>query len=151
MIMQCMPHCMKSCVRNGDEYVAVYVMNENAWRQPAVKAETLYLLNLLLLPGVAFVLLVALWWKTRTITSSIERSHLDSALRGSILAGVLIICVMIIMFYWGDVSNPYFWVTVVLYFTTVHTSLVLAGVVGISRALAQKPFYFPLLGGRRDV
>ncbi len=126
-------------------------MNEDPWRQPAVWAEVLYLLNLLLLPGIAFLMLIALWWRTRTIKKAFERSHLDSAFRGSILAGMLIICILMIMFYWGDVSNPYFWVTVVLYFTIVHTSLVLMGVVGVARALAKKAFYFPLLGGRGDV
>lgn len=127
----------------------------------AIAAESLYLANLLILPGIAFVMLCILWWKHHAHTSemhSLEKidarrqqvmvSHLDSAFRGSILAGTLIVIVSSIMVAWGDLSNPYFWVTLVLYFTVVHTSLVLTGIVGLSRALAHKPFRFPLIGGR---
>lgn len=126
-------------------------MNDHPLRQPAVLAEVLYLLNLLLLPGIAFLLLVGLWWRTRALDGVFDRSHLDSALRGSLLAGMLIICVLAGLFFWGDAGNPYFWVTVVLYFTVVHTSLVLIGVMGVARALADKPFHFLQSGGRGHV
>lgn len=125
-------------------------MSEPAWTRKAVQAEVLYLANLLVLPGIAFALLSLLWWKHHTTPVMIERCHIESAFRGSLLAGMLIICVVLMMFYWGNVSNPYFWVMVLLYFTTVHTSLVLLGVVGLANALANKPFYFPAVGVPRD-
>lgn len=124
-------------------------MNERTWGRIEVQAEALYLLNLLALPGIAFVLLVLLWHKHREMAAPLQRSHLDSAFRGSLLAGVLIVCVVLMMFYWGEIHNPYFWVMVVLYFTTVHASLVLLGVVGLAQALAGKPYYYPLIGGGR--
>ncbi len=125
-------------------------MSEPAWTRKAVQAQVLYLANLLALPGIAFALLVWLWWQQRSLPVSLDRCHIESAFRGSVLAGMLIICVVLMMFYWGDTDNPYFWVMVVLYFTTVHAALVLIGVVGLSMALANKPFYFPGAGVRRD-
>lgn len=124
-------------------------MTTPVWKQKAVQAEVLYLANLLAAPGLAFLLLCALWWAHRD-AAELERCHIESAFRGSILAGILIICVLLSMFFWGEPGNPYFWVTVVLYFTTVHTTLVLVGVVGLANALANKPFYFPGMGVRRD-
>jgi hypothetical protein len=37
---------------------------------------------------------------------------------------------------------------VVLYFTTCHATLIFCGAIGLSRALAGKPFRFPLIGPR---
>lgn len=123
-------------------------MSEPAWKRKAVQAQVLYLANLLALPGIAFAILVWLWWPQRNTTVTLERCHVESAFRGSVLAGMLILCVVSMMLLWGDFNNPYFWVMVVIYFTTVHSALVLIGVVGLTKALANKPFYFPGAGVR---
>ena len=48
----------------------------------------------------------------------------------------------------GGYDSAYTWIVVVLYFTTCHSTLIFCGAIGLSRALAGKPFRFPLIGPR---
>ena len=48
----------------------------------------------------------------------------------------------------GGYDSAYTWIVVVLYFTTCHATLIFCGAIGLSRALAGKPFRFPLIGPR---
>lgn len=121
-------------------------------RQLAITAATLYLLNLLLLPGLAFAALAILWWKQRRHAGMAGKvdvlagSHLESAFRGSLLAGVLLLGVTAAIALLGGYANPGTWVVLIIYFVTAHAALVLAGVVALTRALASQPFRFPLAG-----
>ena len=40
------------------------------------------------------------------------------------------------------------WIIVILYFTCCHATLIFCGAIGLSKALAGKPFRFPLIGPR---
>ena len=40
------------------------------------------------------------------------------------------------------------WVALILYFTTIHATLVLLGMFGLARAMNGQPFRFPLIGPR---
>ena len=57
----------------------------------AVAAETLYLVNLLLLPGLGFLLLLLLWWRYSKGTTVMAAAHLSQTLSGSIWAGILLV------------------------------------------------------------
>lgn len=48
----------------------------------------------------------------------------------------------------GGYDSAWTWIVVVLYFTTCHSTLIFCGAIGLSRALAGKPFRFPLIGPR---
>lgn len=114
----------------------------------AVSAETLYLVNLLLAPGLAFLLLLILYRKHIKRCGSLCRCHLRQTLTASIWAGVLILAVTSVILLSGDHRQPWTWVVLIIYFTTIHATLVMLGVVGLSKALAGKHFHFPIIGPR---
>lgn len=114
----------------------------------AVAAEALYLVNLMLLPGLAFLVLLALWWRHRRDAPPLARIHLRQTLAGSLWAGALLIAGNAIILLMGGYDAPHTWVVVVLYFTACHTTLILFGALGFAKALAGKPWIYPLIGAR---
>lgn len=115
-------------------------------RTHAVQAEVLYLINLLLVPGLAFLLLLRLAYQQRASTNPLTRCHLRQTVRASIGAGLLLTVVPAIIVLAGDLDQPTTWILLVLYVLCGHAMLVLLGVLGLSRAIASKTFVYPLLG-----
>ncbi|MDR9437128.1 MAG: hypothetical protein RI563_09605, partial [Thiohalophilus sp.] len=64
----------------------------------------------------------------------------------SLWAGVLLILANIAILLLGGYDAAYTWVVLVLYFTVVHTTLVILGTIGLAKAMAGKPFEYPLVG-----
>ncbi len=114
-------------------------------RRLAISAEALFLANLLVLPGLAFALLVMLWWRTRP-APPLADCHLRQTLAASLWAGGLLILFVAGVLLVSDFHNPATWVFVILYVTTVHAGLVLCGALGMARALAGQPFRYPVVG-----
>lgn len=112
----------------------------------ATAAEALYLANLLALPVLAFLILLRLFLKYRSHAPALARCHLRQTLRASLWAGALLVAVNLLIVVLGGYQAPYTWVIVVLYFTTAHAALVLLGALGLARAMAGKPFVYPLIG-----
>jgi hypothetical protein len=112
----------------------------------ATAAEALYLINLLLLPGVAFALLLVLHVRHARTAPALARCHLRQTLSASLWAGVLLVAANLLILLLGGYRAPYTWVVLVLYFTTAHATLVLLGTLGLAKAMAGKPYRFPLLG-----
>ena len=117
-------------------------------RTHAVQAEMLYLINLLLAPGLAFLLLLGLAYRHRASTNPLTRRHLRQTVTASIGAGLLLTVVPAIIVLAGGLDRPMTWVLLVLYVLCCHATLVLLGVLGLSRAIAGKTFVYPLLGRR---
>ncbi len=116
---------------------------------PAVLAEVLYLVNLLLAPGFAFLLLLALFRRHRDSADALVRGHVRQSFAASLMAGVLLVVVPGLVALAGDLSQAGIWTLLLLYFVTCHAALVLLGVLALSRALAGKPASYPLFGGLR--
>lgn len=114
----------------------------------ATAAEALYLANLLILPVLAFVVLLGLFIHHRQTAAPLARCHLRQTLAASLWAGALLIAANLLIVMLGGYDAPWTWVIVVLYFTTAHATLVLAGALGLARAMAGKPYRFPLIGPR---
>ena len=112
----------------------------------AITAEALYLTNLLLLPGIAFIVLWVLYRKYSRSDLLLARCHIKQTFITSIWAGILIIVVNAVILLLGGYTQPWTWVVLIIYFTTIHSTLVLLGVLGLSRAMAGKHFHYPLLG-----
>lgn len=117
-------------------------------RATAVVAEALYLANLMLIPGLGFVALLVLWWRERKHAPELARGHLRQTVAASLWAGVLLVAANAAIILLGGYHSAYTWIVVVLYFTTCHSTLIFCGAIGLSRALAGKPFRFPLIGPR---
>jgi hypothetical protein len=117
-----------------------------AGQQLAVAAEVLYLVNLMLAPGLGFVLIAWLWLTRRQSAPPLALNHLRQAFWVSLWGGVLIVsaCAGFILAFGLD--SPWTWTYLIIYFTCVHSSLIVFGVVGLTRAMAGKTYIYPLIG-----
>lgn len=112
----------------------------------AVTAETLYLVNLLLAPGLAFLLLLLLSLARRKEAPALAVNHLSQTVGASMVGGVLIVLVIGLIVFLGGFDSGYTWMVVILYFTFVHSSLIFMGVFGLVKALNGQHFVYPLIG-----
>ena len=115
-------------------------------REIAIAAEALYLANLMLIPGIAFVALLVLWFRERQRAPELARNHLRQTVAASLWAGALLVIANAAIILAGGYTSPHTWIIVILYFTTCHSTLIFCGAIGLAKALAGKPFRFPLIG-----
>ncbi len=114
----------------------------------AVLFESLYVANLLILPVLAYVILVILFLKKHGSLPALAESHLEQTLSTSIWIAVMVFAgvmtIMILRF--NEIEEVTLWVIVVIMFTTLHATMVLLGVVGLAKALSGKCWRYPLFG-----
>lgn len=115
-------------------------------RRLAIWAETLYLINLLILPGLAFLALLWLYRRYYQAAQPLARNHLQQTLVASLWAGGLLLVVNIVILLLGGYQTAITWVIVILYFVSCHALLVLLGALGLSQAMNGKLFRYPLIG-----
>lgn len=120
--------------------------SQSAGQTLAVTAEALYLVNLLLLPGIAFVFLVLIYIKTIRTATPLAACHLRQTLSASLWAGMILVVVNLVIIFLGGFNSSWTWVIVILYFTVCHATLILLGTVGLARAMNGKPYRYPLIG-----
>ncbi len=116
----------------------------------AVTAESLFLANLLLLPGVSFLILVWLRWYYRAQSGRLARCHIEQTFFVSLWGGALLVICSALFILLGGLHWQWTWVVVILYFTCIHSTLVLLGVFGLSRAIAGREYVYPLIGMKSD-
>ena len=112
----------------------------------AVAAETLFLLNLLLLPGLAFAVLLLVYLARRHSSPPLAANHLAQTTGVSMIGGALIVLVIALILALGGFDSGYTWMVVILYFTFIHSSLILLGVLGLVKAMSGQHFRYPLIG-----
>jgi len=112
----------------------------------AVSAETLFLVNLLLLPGLGFAILLMLYLAKKTGAPPLAANHLSQTVGVSLIGGGLIIAVIAIMFLLGGFESGYTLMVVVLYFTFIHSTLILLGIMGLVKAMSGQHYRYPLIG-----
>jgi len=112
----------------------------------AVTAEVLYLANLLLLPGIAFAVLVAVYFRNIRQAPALATCHLRQVLSASLWAGGLLLVANTSILLLGGYRSPNTWMVVIIYFTTCHSTLVLLGVMGLAKAMAGQCYRYPLVG-----
>jgi nitric oxide reductase NorQ protein len=121
-----------------------------AGRRLAIVAESLYLANLLLAPGIAFAIIAWLWLTRRSEAPALARRHLDQALFVSLWGGILLVACCGIFVLLGGLAWKWTWVLVILYFTCVHSALVTFGIIGLAKAMAGREYVYPWIGPRGD-
>lgn len=114
-------------------------------QRTAVIVEGLYLANLLAMPGLAFTGLLWLWTRRQQL-APLALCHLRQALSGSLWALGLLVGLNGLALFLGGPDIPATWVFVLLYFATVHSSLVLCGMLGLARAMNGQPYRYPVVG-----
>ena len=123
---------------------------EKAGQNLAVLAEALYLVNLLILPGIGFLLLVGLWFKYKDRAPPLARQHLKQTTFISLIGGMLIVTLSGLILGLGGLDWEWTWVTLILYFTCIHSTLVLLGMYALIKAMNGQMWRFPLIGPAVD-
>ncbi len=121
---------------------------EKAGQNLAVLAEALFLINLLLAPGIAFAVLLWLWLRHKDSAPLLARQHLKQTTFVSLWGGLLLVTLTALLILVGGLAWEYTWVLVILYFTCIHSTLVLFGVFALTKAMAGQPWRYPLIGPR---
>ncbi|MGB1198331.1 MAG: hypothetical protein ACPG46_04735 [Thalassotalea sp.] len=105
-------------------------------KRSAIIYQSLYLINLLLLPGVAFFILLWQFTKNRHRIGW-QRFHLYRSLQLAFCSGIFLVLVPSAILL---LSNNYesSFVLLLVYFVTTHALFVLVGMLNLSRAMAQK-------------
>ncbi|MDD3518890.1 MAG: hypothetical protein PHQ14_11120 [Chromatiales bacterium] len=112
----------------------------------AITAESLYLINLLLAPGIGFLALLWLWTRGHALAPPLAAAHLSQTMSASLWAGILLVPASGLILLLGDHRSPGVWAVVIVYFTVCHAALVLCGALGLAKALAGQCWRFPLVG-----
>ena len=116
----------------------------------AIIAETLYLVNLLLLPGIAFLILLGIYWKNPA-AAPLARNHLRQSVVASLwIGGLLVIPVFMLLIFAGhDSLNA--WMLGLTWIITCHGCFVVLGAVALAKALAGQSWRYPLIGPKLSV
>lgn len=115
----------------------------------AVAAESLFLANLLLVPVFSFAALFWLW-RRHPDAPALARNHLKQTFYVSLWGGLILAVFIAAFLALGGLQWAWTWVLVIMYFTCVHSTLVICGMFGLARAMAGKPFRFPLIGPKLE-
>jgi len=119
---------------------------EEDGRDLAIIAESLYLANLLLVPGICFAILFWLWLKHKDTASPLARQHLKQTTFVSLYGGLMIFTLSAIVIGLGGLEWEWTWVMVIMYFTCIHSTLVMFGMFALAKAVAGQPWRYPLIG-----
>lgn len=116
----------------------------------AILAEALFLANLLLIPVIPFLVLLSMYRKHKPEASSTKESlafnHIRQTLFASIIAGILIICVVAVFYFVSNISAAITWTIIITYLTCVHSVFVMLGIYGLAKAMGGHAVKFPLIG-----
>ena len=112
----------------------------------AVIAESLFLGNLLIAPGICFAILFWLWLRNKDDAPPLARQHLKQTTYVSLWGGILIIVISGLFIALGGLHWEWTWVIVIMYFTCIHSTPVMFGAYALSKALAGQTWRYPLIG-----
>jgi len=105
-------------------------------QRSAIIYQSLYLINLLLLPGIAFVVLLWLFKKQHK-QFGWQKIHLFRSVQLSFLAGFFMIIMPLFIIYFAKQFEAAILI-VVVYFISVHAFFVMLGMLNIARAMSRK-------------
>ena len=114
--------------------------NSKQSKRCAIIYQSLYLMNLLLIPGIAFCILIWQYVKNSK-TTGWQRIHLLRSLQLSLLAGVFLVLIPVLTVIFGSEFEALV-AMMLVYFVTAHALFVLIGMFNLSRAMSKKPPLF---------
>ena len=116
----------------------------------AVLAESLYVANLLIAPGLAFIWLAIIFIKKHGKVGPLARAHLEQTIAASVWIAVMFFsaAITVLILNTAGVEDLAIWMLVIILFTLIHATMVLFGVVGLAKALSGKCWRFPVVGKR---
>jgi len=113
----------------------------------AIAAEAFYIVNMVLAPGLGFMMLAALYpYCKRKRPPAIVMNHLRQAISATIWTAVILVIFMGLLWYTGGYPSAYFWPLITVYFVFFHIPLSVIGVIGFGKALAGENYRYPMIG-----
>lgn len=103
----------------------------------AIIYQSLYLANLLLLPGISFFVLVWLFFVKKNEVVWVN-AHLYRAIQLSVLGGLIIAIIPLLIIYLSSNTEASLMI-MLIYFITFHAGFVLIGMLNLARAMAERP------------
>ena len=117
------------------EYKFIKFLNSQSSSNLAVACQSVFLANLLFLPGLSFVLLIWLFFKFKH-RYGILRIHLYRAMQLSVVVGLVVFIPLIYVLLSDDIQFQL--MVMLVYFIIVHTSFVMIGMLNLARAMVNK-------------
>jgi hypothetical protein len=112
----------------------------------AIASEAFYITNMILAPGLGFVMLLFLQMHCKTRNApAIALNHLRQALYASYITGIVAVAFMAIIYYTGGFASPWYWHLLTAYFVLFHAPLSWFGIVGFGKALSGESYRYPML------
>lgn len=111
----------------------------------AILAESLYLINLLLVPVFALAVLLWVYIRKQHSLSTLAISHLRQTISASLWAGLLLTVISLAIFA-GGYDMGLTWVAILVYLTVCHSTLVIFGMLGLAKAMAGQDYQYPVIG-----
>ena len=108
-----------------------------------IVAPLLYLLNLLIIPGIAFLILAVLYVKYKSIDHAEARIQLQQNFWASVIAGIAIVGVTGLIILVGGFGSMYGWMVALIYAVSIHACLVLLGAISLARGMNQQSYCYP--------
>ncbi|HID83454.1 MAG TPA: hypothetical protein EYH06_12885 [Chromatiales bacterium] len=113
----------------------------------AIAAEAFYIVNMVLAPGLGFMMLAALYpYCKRKRPPAIAMNHLRQAISATVWAIVIVSIFAVLLWVTGGYPSAYFWPLVTIYFVFFHIPMSVIGVIGFGKALAGENYRYPVIG-----
>ena len=113
----------------------------------AIAAEAFYIVNMVLAPGLGFLMLAAVYpYCKKKRPPNITMNHLRQAISATVWAGIALTVFVVLIWLTGGYPSAYFWPLVGIYFLFVHIPMSIIGVIGFGKALAGENYRYPLIG-----
>jgi len=109
-------------------------------------AECVYLGSLLLLPGIGFFVLAWLRFGRSADVPPLARCHIRQTYRAGLVATLLMTATVGFIISEGGFVTLAAWAAAEIYIIFIHTPLILLGLLGLIRAMAGKPYVYPVVG-----
>jgi uncharacterized Tic20 family protein len=115
-------------------------------RKAAVFAHLLFLMNITFLPIVSFIWLLVIYQKNKATADVEVLAHYHQSIVANIVSGVLLVIISGLILVVGDLQSAYTWMWLILYFTCIHSVLILLAVFAMMKANNGKPYSYPVIG-----
>lgn len=113
----------------------------------AIAAEAFYIVNMVLAPGLGFLMLAVLYpYCKRKRPPAIAMNHLRQAISATIWAIVALTIFFVLLWVTGGYPSAYFWPLITFYFVFIHIPMSVIGVIGFGKALAGENYRYPVIG-----
>ena len=113
----------------------------------AIAAEAFYIVNMVLAPGLGFMMLAALYpYCKKKRPPAIAMNHLRQAISATVWAVVIVTIFLVLLWVTGGYPSPYFWSLVAVYFLFFHIPMSVIGIIGFGKALAGENYRYPIIG-----